>query len=144
MSVKLSRANALLFKTRNLINSSILRTIYFSIFESNLNYCSFEWSQNCNVINRLVVLQKKALRIINFSHVTLTIILCSKKVLFCNSQIKLIQKTHYLSVNPSIIFYLLFSMTGSYFHLTNTIMKLLGLPLAIFTSLLAKLSAIFF
>ena len=31
-------------------------------------------------------------------------------------------------------------MTGSYFHLTNTVMKLLGLPLAIFLSLLKKLT----
>ena len=31
LSVKLSRANALLFKIRNFVNSSILRTIYFAI-----------------------------------------------------------------------------------------------------------------
>ena len=66
LSVKLNRANALLFKIRNLVNNSILRTIYFSIFESHLNYYSLVWSQNCHAINRLVVLQKKALRIINF------------------------------------------------------------------------------
>ena len=82
LSVKLSRANALLFKIRNLVNSSILRTIYFSIFESHLNYCSLVWSQNCNAINRLVVLQKKLLELLTFSHITLTLVLCSKKVLF--------------------------------------------------------------
>ena len=48
---KLSRANALLFQVRNFVNSSILRTIYFTIFESHLNYRSFVWSQNCNAIN---------------------------------------------------------------------------------------------
>ena len=58
MSVKLSRANALLFKIRNLVNSSILRTMFFSVFESHLNYCSLVWSQNRNAINPLVVLQK--------------------------------------------------------------------------------------
>ena len=46
--------------------NSILRTIYFSILESHLNYWSLVWSQNCHAINRLVVLQKKALRIISF------------------------------------------------------------------------------
>ena len=51
LSVKLSRANALLFKIRNFVNSSILRTIYFAIFESHLNYCCLVWSQNCNAIN---------------------------------------------------------------------------------------------
>ena len=33
LSVKLSTANALLFKIRDFINNSILRTIYFAIFE---------------------------------------------------------------------------------------------------------------
>ena len=66
LSAKLNRSNALLFKIRNIVDSSILRTIYFAIFESHLNCCSLVWSQNCNAINRLVILQKKALRIINF------------------------------------------------------------------------------
>ena len=63
---KLNTANALLFKIRNLVNISIIRTIYFSIFESHVNYCSLVWPQNCHAINWLVVLQKKASRIINF------------------------------------------------------------------------------
>ena len=32
----------------------LLRTLYFAIFESHLNYCSLVWSQNCNAINHLV------------------------------------------------------------------------------------------
>ena len=44
----------------------MLRSIYFVIFESNLNYCSLVWAQNYNVINRLVILQKKAIRIMNY------------------------------------------------------------------------------
>ena len=51
LSVKLSRANAFLFKIRSFVNSSIFRTIYFAILESHLNYCSLVWSQNCNAIN---------------------------------------------------------------------------------------------
>ena len=66
LSVKLNRANKLLSKIRNLANSSILRTLYFAIFESHLNYCSLGRSQNCNAINSLVILQRKPLRIINF------------------------------------------------------------------------------
>ena len=67
LSVKLNRTNALLYKIRNLVNSSLLRTIYFVIFESHLNYYSLVLSQNCNAINLLVILQKKKdLRIINF------------------------------------------------------------------------------
>ena len=82
LPVKLSRANALLIKTRNLVNSSTLRTIYFAIFESHLNYCSLVWSQNCNAINRFVVLQNELLELLTFSHVTLTLVLYSKNVLF--------------------------------------------------------------
>ena len=37
LSVQLSRVYALLFKERNFVNSSVLRTIYFTIFESHLN-----------------------------------------------------------------------------------------------------------
>ena len=65
LSVKLSRANALLFKIRDL--------------ESQLNYCSLALSQNCNAINQLVVLQKKLLEFLTFSHVTLTLVLYLKK-----------------------------------------------------------------
>ena len=82
LSVKLNRSSALLFKIRNLVNNSILRTIYFSIFESHLNYCSLVWSQNSHAINQIVVLQKKLLELLTFSHVTLILVLCSKKVLF--------------------------------------------------------------
>ena len=57
LSVKLNRANALLFKIRKFVDDKILRSIYFAIFESNLNYCSLVWDQNYNAINRLVILQ---------------------------------------------------------------------------------------
>ena len=63
LSVKLNRSNALLFKIRNLGNSSICFTICFTVFESYLNYCSVVWSQNCNTINQLVVLRKKLLEL---------------------------------------------------------------------------------
>ena len=82
LSVKLSRANALLFKIRNFVNSSILRAIYFAIFVSHLNYCYLVWSQNCNAFNRLVILQEKLLELLTFSHVTLNLVLYSKEVLF--------------------------------------------------------------
>ena len=82
LSVKSSIANVLLFKIRNLVNSSILTNIYFSIFESHLSYCSLVWSQNCNAINRLIVRQKNLLELLTFSHVTPTPVLYLEKVLF--------------------------------------------------------------
>ena len=68
LSVKLNWANTLLFKTKKFVDDKILRSIYFAIFESNLNYCFLVWAQNYNSIVRLVILQKKELRIINFQH----------------------------------------------------------------------------
>ena len=62
LSVKLNRANAVLFKIRKYISS--IRSIYFAIFESHLIYCSLVWSQN--FIQEIVILQKNVARIISF------------------------------------------------------------------------------
>ena len=45
---KLNRANALLFPIRNYVKKHILRTIYFAIFYSHINYVNLIWSQNLN------------------------------------------------------------------------------------------------
>ena len=66
LSVKLNRTNALLFEIRKFVDDKILTSIYFAIFEFNLNYCSLVWAQNYNVINGLVILQKEPLRIVNY------------------------------------------------------------------------------
>ena len=58
LPVKLNRANTLLFKIRKFHLS--IRSIYFAIFESNLNYCSLVWAENYNAINSLVISQKKS------------------------------------------------------------------------------------
>ena len=66
LSIKLNRANALLFKMRKYVSLKILRSIYFAIFDSYLSYCCLVWAQNSSTIQRMVILQKKAVRIINF------------------------------------------------------------------------------
>ena len=58
VSTKLIRANAILFKIRNYVNPKILRSIYFAIFESHLNYSSIAWAQNPGSIKRLIILKK--------------------------------------------------------------------------------------
>ena len=65
LSVKLNRANALLFKMRKYVSCKILRSIYFAIFDSYLSYCCLVWAQNYSTIQRIIILQKKAIRIIN-------------------------------------------------------------------------------
>ena len=66
LSIKLNRANALLFKIRKYVSPKILRSIYFAIFDSHLSYCCLVWAQNFSSIKRILILQKKAVRIINF------------------------------------------------------------------------------
>ena len=66
VAIKLNRANAMLYKIRNFVRTDTLKSVYYAIFESHLNYACTVWGQNINTINRLFILQKKALRIINF------------------------------------------------------------------------------
>ena len=66
ITIKLNRANALLFTIRNYVNKHILRTIYFAIFDSHINYANLICGQNLYAVNRIVILLKKALRIMNF------------------------------------------------------------------------------
>ena len=66
LSIKLNRANALLFKIRKYVSRKILRSIYFAIFDSHLSYCCLVWAQNFSSIKQILILQKKAVRILNF------------------------------------------------------------------------------
>ena len=61
ISIKLNRANALLFKMRKYVSLKILRSIYFAIFDSYLSYCCFAWTQNCSTIQRIYNFTKKRL-----------------------------------------------------------------------------------
>ena len=66
LSIKLNRANAFLFKMRKYVSLKILRSIYFAIFDSYLSYCCLVWSQNFSNIPLILILEEKAVRIINF------------------------------------------------------------------------------
>ena len=66
LSIKLNRAYALLFKMRKYVSLKILRSINFAIFDSYLSCCYLVWAQNRSTIKRILILQKKAVRIINF------------------------------------------------------------------------------
>ena len=74
----------------NYVNPKVLRFIYSAIFESHLNYSSIVWAQNPGSIKRLIILQKKTLRIINFKPRN-----CRTSPLFKKNVIlKLIDKVH--------------------------------------------------
>ena len=50
LSIKLNRANALLFKIRKYVSLKILRSISFPIIDSYLSYYCLFWAQNCSTI----------------------------------------------------------------------------------------------
>ena len=49
----------MLFKVREFVNTKILKSIYYAIFDCHLNYANTVWGQNRNSMNRLIILQKK-------------------------------------------------------------------------------------
>ena len=66
ISIKLNIDNGLFFKMRKYVSLKLLRSIYFAIFDSYLSYCSLVLAQSCSTIQRIIILQNKSVRIINF------------------------------------------------------------------------------
>ena len=65
---KLARANGMLAKIRHYVSRESLRSIYFAIFSSLMNYGSHVWGQvNNGYVKRIIKLQDKSIRIINFA-----------------------------------------------------------------------------
>ena len=65
LASKLNRANAILAKLRHFVNSEILRSTYFAIFHSHLNYVCIAWGLT-RFPQQKVSSPKKALGIMNF------------------------------------------------------------------------------
>ena len=61
---KISKYSGILSRLKNFLPLHILKTIYCSIIQSNLNYSLLAWGYSCN---RLIKLQKKIIRIITSS-----------------------------------------------------------------------------
>ena len=68
LSKRLSRAVGMLYKIRHYCPKSVLRSLYFSIFNSHLSYGLVVWgnAKNC-LMSKIKSLQKRALRCIEFS-----------------------------------------------------------------------------
>ena len=68
LSKKLNRAVGMIYKIRDNCTSSVLRSLYFSLFNSHLSYGLSVWG-NCNNIysNKLLIAQKKIIRAISFT-----------------------------------------------------------------------------
>ena len=66
IAIKLNKAKAMLYKARQFVNQRILISIHHAIFDSHLNYASIVWGHTKSSINRVFIIQKKALRTIHF------------------------------------------------------------------------------
>lgn len=70
MCNKLTRSCFVLVRVRRYFPLHILKIIYYSIFHCHITYCVETWGvQYFSYINRVTLLQKRALRIITFSRV---------------------------------------------------------------------------
>ena len=56
----------MLNKVRQFVNVRTLISIYHTIFDSHLNHASIVWCQTKSSINRVFIIQKKAIRTIHF------------------------------------------------------------------------------
>ena len=65
---KLTRAIGMLSKIRHFVDSDTLRMIYYGIFSSILTYTSQIWGQHERIVNKLQILQNKALRVMCFGN----------------------------------------------------------------------------
>ena len=76
IATKLNQANAMLYKVRDFVNANILKSIYYALFESHINYACIIWGQNISTINRLYILQKRHLELSILKSIMLTPLLC--------------------------------------------------------------------
>ena len=69
VKLKLNRANGLLAMLWHYVNPTLLRTIYYAIFEPHLRYGCQLWGQaQTKVLQNIEQIQSKALRILNFKN----------------------------------------------------------------------------
>ena len=65
ISTKLIKDNAMLSKLRHYVNKDILLSVYYGIFHSHLAYLCLVWGQVNFFLNRITLLEKRAIRILH-------------------------------------------------------------------------------
>ena len=66
ISGKIARGLGMIIKTRKYLNKSALMSLYYSFIYTYITYCNHIWGTACiSHLNKLIVLQKKAIRIIS-------------------------------------------------------------------------------
>ena len=66
IAIKLVKANAMLYKICDYVNHNTLKSIYFVLFKSHMNYISIIWGQNIFTTKKDFFTSKKALRTMHF------------------------------------------------------------------------------
>ena len=90
---KLNRTNGLLAKLRHQVSSSLLKAIYFALFDSHLRYAAQVWGQGSNnVVDMIKRTQNKARRIISFKDNR------SFRSLYANHRILKLQKSLHCTI----------------------------------------------
>ena len=124
ISHKLVKSNAMLSKTRHYVNEVTIKSISYAIFNPCLSYVCTAWGQNLNPKHRVNLLQKKAMRIISFTHydshtlpifAKLNIIKFSDMISLCNC---LFIYKHFIS-KPASVFSQIFILVSNT-HQQNT------------------------
>ena len=68
ISTKISRAIGLLYKIRPFVNMKVMKTWYYSLVYPHLTYAIEVWgSAGITILNRLLVLQKRIVRMSTYS-----------------------------------------------------------------------------
>ena len=71
LSKKLNRSIGMLYKTREFCPTSILKTLYHSLFNSHVTYGLPVWGYSSDLLlDKIIKAQKKAIRVITFSKYT--------------------------------------------------------------------------
>ena len=62
----LNWANVMLCKSRDFVNADILKSMYYALFESQINYAGIIWRKNISTINPLCILIEKDTSLLSF------------------------------------------------------------------------------
>ena len=105
----------MLSKLRHILDIKILRSVYYSIWESHLCYASLPWAQN----NKSV---ENPSKLCSFKVAILTQVLYLKTQKLFSPLIRLLLKTAFILANILKVYYHLPSVTGSNSNLNHTLM----------------------
>ena len=113
----------MLYKVRDFVNANILKSIYYALFESHINYACIIWGQNISTINHLYILKKRDLKLSITKSIMLTPLLCFITLKLLKLQTKSRLRTVCIQTNIPIINYLQFLLIGLHFYQCLTIIK---------------------